>query len=107
MSNKDTLVNILDTALPFPPKVVLGYSQLEPVFTSGDLARTCNIPRSSAKYYINKMVELRLIIKVPHKRLYQKYANADNFSSWLRDIIKFIIEPIENGEIEIPVNERD
>jgi hypothetical protein len=53
------------------------------------------------------MVELRLIIKVPHKRLYQKYANADNFSSWLRDIIKFIIEPIENGEIEIPVNERD
>jgi len=102
MSNKDTLVEILDKTLPFPPKVILGYSKLESVFTSGDLARICNLPRSSAKYYINKMIELRLITKVPHKRLYQKYANAYSFSSWMEDIIKFVIQPIENGEIIIP-----
>lgn len=102
MSNTDTLVNILDKTLPFPPKVIFGYSKLDSVFTSGDLARICKIPRSSAKYYINRMLELRLITKVPHKRLYQKYANANNFSSWLEDIIKFVIQPIENGEISIP-----
>ena len=102
MSKEESLINILESALPLPPKVVLGYKNLEPVFTSGDLARVCDISRSSAKFYVNKMVELRLVAKVPHKRMYQKYPNATTFSSWLRDLLKLAVEPLENGQLPIP-----
>jgi len=102
MSREDSLVDILNAALPFPPKVVLGYKKLESVFTSGDLARICDISRSSAKFYVNKMVELRLVAKVPHKRMYQKYPNAQYFSSWLRDLIKLALEPLESGTLRLP-----
>ena len=102
MSKEESLVEILEAALPLPPKVVLGYKNLEPVFTSGDLARVCDISRSSAKFYVNKMVELRLVAKVPHKRMYQKYPNATTFSAWLRDLMKLAIEPLESGQLPLP-----
>lgn len=102
MSKEESLVEILQAALPLPPKVVLGYKNLEPVFTSGDLARVCDISRSSAKFYVNKMVELRLVAKVPHKRMYQKYPNATTFSAWLRDLMKLALEPLENGQLSLP-----
>lgn len=102
MSREESLIEVIDTALPFPPRVILGYSKLDNNFTSGDLARECDLPRSTAKYYVNKMVDLRIITKVPHKRMYQKYANALNFSSWLKDLIRLAIEPLENGELTIP-----
>jgi hypothetical protein len=102
MSRDETLIEILDKTLPFPPVVIQGYSKLEENFTSGDLSRMCDIPRSSAKYYVNKMIDLRMITKVPHKRMYQKYANAITFSNWLKDLIKFILEPLENEEIQLP-----
>jgi hypothetical protein len=102
MSKEESLIKILDITLPFPPRVLYGYSQLNQTFTSGDLARICKIPRSTSKYYIKKLLELRLISKVPHKRMYQKYSNAVNFSSWLKDFIRFIIEPLERGELNIP-----
>jgi len=102
MSKEESLIEILQAALPLPPKVVLGYKNLEPVFTSGDLARVCDISRSSAKFYVNKMVELRLVAKVPHKRMYQKYPNATTFSAWLRDLQKLALEPLENGQLALP-----
>lgn len=79
----------------------MGYRQLERDFTSGDVARVCDISRSSAKFYVNKMVDLRLITKVPHKRMYQKFANANKFSDWLKDLIKLALEPLENGSLEL------
>ncbi len=102
LSKEESLIEILQTALPLPPKVVLGYKNLEPVFTSGDLARVCDISRSSAKFYVNKMVQLRLVAKVPHKRMYQKYPNATTFSGWLRDLLKLALEPLENGQLPLP-----
>jgi hypothetical protein len=102
VSREESLVEVLEAALPLPPKVVLGYKNLEPVFTSGDLARVCDISRSSAKFYVNKMVELRLVAKVPHKRMYQKYPNATTFSAWLRDLLKLALEPLENGQLHLP-----
>jgi DNA-binding transcriptional regulator GbsR (MarR family) len=102
MSREESLIVVLERALPLPPKVIVGYNKLEPVFTSGDVARICDISRSSAKFYVNKMVELRLVTKVPHKRLYQKYANAQIFSGWFKDLIKLAIEPLESGVLALP-----
>jgi hypothetical protein len=107
VSREESLVEILTAALPLPPKVILGYKNLESVFTSGDLARVCDISRSSSKFYVNKMVGLRLIVKVPHKRMYQKYPNATTFSSWLRDLVKLALEPLENGQLPLPVEIED
>lgn len=54
------------------------------------------------------MVELRLITKVPNKRLYQKFPNSLTFSSWLKDLIKFAIEPLEIGSLPLPpINDED
>lgn len=107
MSREESLIEVLKNALPLPPKIVLGYKELEPEFTSGDLSRICNISRSSAKFYVNKMVDLRLVTKVPHKRMYQKYANALRFSSWLKDLIKLALEPLENGQLKLIEEEDD
>jgi len=102
MSREESLIDVLKAALPLPPKIILGYKNLDGVFTSGDLARVCDISRSSAKFYVGKMVEMRLVAKVPHKRMYQKYPNAPMFSSWLRDLIKLAVEPLESGALPIP-----
>jgi len=102
MSREESLISILEAALPLPPKIVVGYKTLEPVFTSGDLARVCDISRSSAKFYVNKMVDLRLVAKVPNKRLYQKYPNALTISAWMRDLLKLALEPLENGQLALP-----
>ncbi len=75
---------------------------MEDAFTSGDLARTCGIPRSTAKYYIKKMLKLRMITRVPHKRTYQKYANALNFTDYMKDLIKLVLKPLENGDLTMP-----
>ncbi len=102
MSRERELIEILEKALPFPPKVILGYASLDSSFTSGDLARTCGISTSSAKFYLNKMVELRMVTKVPHRRRYQKYSNARTFSGWLRDLIRLAVVPLEAGILKIP-----
>jgi hypothetical protein len=101
VSREKSLIKILEKALPLPPKIIFGYKELESEFTSGDLARICDISRSSAKFYINKMVWLRLVTKVPHKRMYQKYANAQTFSDWMKDLIKLALEPLENGQLKL------
>ena len=101
MSREESLIEILERALPLPPKIILGYNKLERDFTSGDLSRISDISRSSAKFYVNKMVDLRLITKVPHKRMYQKYANANKFSDWLKDLVKLALEPLEVGTLEL------
>lgn len=101
MSREESLIEILERALPLPPKIILGYNKLERDFTSGDVSRVCDISRSSAKFYVNKMIDLRLITKVPHKRMYQKYANANKFSDWLKDLIKLALEPLETGSLEL------
>lgn len=105
MSRDEALVDIIDRAFSIPPKVIVGYAQLDQSFTSGDLARICDISRSSAKFYLNKIVGLRMVTKVPHKRRYQKYANADTFSDWLKDLIKLAIIPLESGAIRLPDEE--
>jgi len=102
MSREKELVEIIDRTLPFPPKVIVGYARLDQTFTSGDLARVSGISRSSAKFYLGKMVELRMVTKIPHKRRYQKYANADTLSSWLKDLIKLAVVPLESGTLTIP-----
>ena len=101
MSRERQLIEVVGKALPFPPKVVVGYASLESSFTSGDLARASGISTSSAKFYLNKMVELRMITKVPHKRRYQKFPNSETFSSWLRDLIKLGIAPLESGALKL------
>ncbi len=105
MSREEALTEIVDKTFSLPPKVILGYAQLDQAFTSGDLARVCDISRSSAKFYLKKMVEIRLVTKVPHKRRYQKYANADTFSTWLKDLIKLAVAPIESGDLKLPEEE--
>lgn len=105
MSRDKQLIEIIDRAFSFPPKVIAGYAKLEQAFTSGDLARVCGISRSSAKFYIGKMVDLRMVTKIPHKRRYQKYANAEAFSSWLRDLIKLAVVPLESGDLSLPEEE--
>lgn len=102
MSREESLIEILQKGLPLPPKIILGYKELESEFTSGDLARICDISRSSAKFYVNKMVDLRLVTKVPYKRMYQKYANAQKFSDWLKDLTRLALEPLENRKLKIP-----
>jgi len=105
MSRKAELIEIVDKTFPFPPRVVAGYAKLDQAFTSGDLARICDISRSSAKFYVNKMVDLRMVTKVPHKRKYQKYANSGTFSNWLKDLIKLAVAPLESGALKIPDEE--
>ena len=102
MSREKELIEIIDRALPFPPRVIAGYARLEQAFTSGDLARVSGVSRSSAKFYIGKMLDLRMVTKIPHRRRYQKYANAETFSSWLRDLIKLAVIPLESGGLQIP-----
>ena len=91
----DELIKIVNLTLPFPVDVVKAYSRLNMVFTSGDLAREADIPRSTAKFYIRKMLDMRLISKVPYKKKYQKYTNARNLSDWLTDLVKLAIRPLE------------
>jgi predicted HTH transcriptional regulator len=102
MSREAALVEIVGKTFSLPPKVIAGYAQLDQAFTSGDLARICDISRSSAKFYLNKLVDLRLVTKVPHKRRYQKYANAGAFSDWLKDLMKLAIIPLESGKLKPP-----
>jgi len=52
MSREESLVEIVNKTFSLPPKVIAGYAQLDPAFTSGDLARICDISRSSAKFYL-------------------------------------------------------
>jgi len=101
MFNRE-LLEIAAAALPFPPKVIVGYNKLGMVFTSGDLARTCGISPSTAKFYLKKMVHFRMVTKIPNMKKYQKYANAKDFSSWLKDLIRIVVTPLERGEIVIP-----
>ncbi len=98
-------MTIVEKTFSLPAKVIVAYAELEPVFTSGDLARICDISRSSAKFYLNKMVGLRMVTKVPHKRRYQKYANANLFSDWLKDLLKLAVIPLESGRLKVPVEE--
>lgn len=105
MSREAAIVEIVDKTFSLPPKVIVAYAQLDQAFTSGDLARTCDISRSSAKFYLHKMVEMRLVTKVPHKRRYQKYANANTFSDWLKDLIKLAVTPLETGALNLPKEE--
>ena len=91
------LVEIVDMSMIFPADVIRTYSRLNALFTSGDLAREAKIPRSTAKYYVRKMVEMRMISKVPYRRKYQKYANAKSFSDWLQDLIRLAIRPLEES----------
>ena len=44
--------------------------------------------RSYAKFYLNKMVEMRLVTKVNQKRKYKKYENENTLSDWIKDIIR-------------------
>jgi len=102
MSHTSELLDIARLSLPFPPHVIVGYSKVQQVFTSGDLARVCNISPSTAKFYLKKMVGLKMVTKIPNKKKYQKYANARIFSDWLKDLIRIVIVPLERGEIELP-----
>jgi hypothetical protein len=100
MSRERELLRIMRRALPLPPRVIAGYAGLPRTFTSGDLARICGISRSSAKFYLSKMLDLRMVTRIPHRRRYQKYENAERFSSWLRDLIRLAVVPLENGELK-------
>lgn len=91
----DELIKIVNLSMPFPAGVISGYSRLDLVFTSGDLAREAKIPRSTAKFYIRKMLDVHMISKVPYKKKYQKYANAKNFSDWLLDLVKLAVRSLE------------
>jgi predicted transcriptional regulator len=89
------LIKIVNLSMPFPVDVLKAYCHLEMVFTSGDLAKEANIPRSTAKYYIRKLIDMHMISKVPYRKKYQKYASARNFSDWLQDLIRLAIRPLE------------
>lgn len=93
----DELKNIVDLSMPFPAKVISAYSRLGSVFTSGDLSKEAKISRSTAKYYVNRMVDLRMVSRIPHRKKYQKYASAQTFSDWITDLIKLAIRPLERG----------
>ena len=88
---------VVNSSMPFPAEVISAYSRLGAVFTSGDLSKEAKIPRSTAKYYVNCMVDLRMIARVPHRKKYQKYTNAQTFSDWLSDLVKLAIRPLERG----------
>ncbi len=89
------LLEVVNMSMPFSADVIRAYSRLNTVFTSGDLAREANIPRSTAKYHVRKMVEMRMISKVPYRKKYQKYANAGNLSDWLQDLVRLALKPLE------------
>lgn len=89
------LIRIVNMSMPFPANVLKAYAHLDSVFTSGDLAREAKIPRSTAKYYVRKMVDLHMISKVPYRKKYQKYVNADKFSDWLQDLLRLALKPLE------------
>ncbi len=89
------LVEIVNSSMPFPADVLRAYSRMKMVFTSGDLAGEAGIPRSTAKYYVRRMIELHMISKVPYRKKYQKYANAPKFSEWLQDLVRLAIRPLE------------
>jgi len=89
------LIRIVNMSMPFPANVLKAYARLENVFTSGDLAREAKIPRSTAKYYVKKMIDLHMISKVPYRKKYQKYANAQRFSDWLQDLLRLAVKPLE------------
>ncbi|MCX8170671.1 MAG: hypothetical protein N3E47_01685 [Candidatus Bathyarchaeota archaeon] len=91
----EELIKVVNISMPFPAEVIRAYSRLGMVFTSGDLAKEANIPKSTAKFYVRKMLEMHMISKVPYKKKYQKYANAKNFSDWLMDLIRLAIRPLE------------
>jgi len=91
----EELIKIVNMSMPFSASVISAYSSLDVVFTSGDLAKTAKIPQSTAKYYIRKMLSMRMISKVPHRKKYQKYATAQVFSDWLADLIRLVIRPLE------------
>jgi DNA-binding IclR family transcriptional regulator len=92
------LVEIVNLSMPFPADVLRAYSKTGIVFTSGDLAKEAGIPRSTAKYYVRRMIDLHMISKVPYRKKYQKYANAPNFSAWLQDLIRLAIRPLEESQ---------
>ena len=94
-SVSEDLKKIVNKSMPFPADVISAYSRIGTVFTSGNLSEQAKISRSTAKYYVNKMVELRLIARIPHRKKYQKFANAQSFSEWLSDLIKLAIRPLE------------
>lgn len=102
-SREKELMDILEGFRPFPLGVFVGYCELDEVFTSGDLARICGIPRSSAKYYLKKMLKFRIITRIQHRRRYQKYANAQTFSYYLKDLIELVLKPLEKGEFKIAI----
>jgi len=89
------LIEIVNLSMPFPGSVIAAYSRLDMVFTSGDLAKEASIPQSTAKYYLRKMLNMHMISKIPHRKKYQKYANARTFSDWLNDLIRLVIRPLE------------
>jgi len=89
------LIRIVNMSMPFPANVLKAYARLGNVFTSGDLAREAGIPRSTAKYYVKKMVDLHMISKIPYRKKYQKYANAHTFSDWLQDLLRLALKPLE------------
>lgn len=93
----DEFRKVVNSSMPFPAEVISAYSRLGTVFTSGDLSKEAKIPRSTAKYHVNRMVRLRMISQVPHRKKYQKYTNAQTFSDWLADLIKLAIRPLERG----------
>jgi hypothetical protein len=93
----EELIKIVNLSMPFPSNVIKAYSRIDVVFTSGDLAKESGIPRSTAKYYIRRMLEMHMISKVPYRKKYQKYANARSFSDWLQDLIRLAIKPLEEG----------
>lgn len=88
---------LVNLSMPFPAEVISAYSQLPAVFTSGDLSREAKISRSTAKFYVKRLIDLRMIARVPHRRKYQKYANAQTFSEWLSDLVRLAIRPLERG----------
>ena len=92
------LIEVVNMSMVFPAVVITAYSGLDVLFTSGDLARKASLPKSTAKYYIRKMVEMRMISKVPYRRKYQKYANAKSFSDWLQDLIRLAVRPLEESQ---------
>ena len=53
------------------------------------------------------MVDLRLVTKVPHKRMYQKYANANRFSDWMKDLMKLALDPLESGSLKLPEEQEE
>ena len=91
----EQLIKIVNSSMPFPAEVIKAYSHLAEVFTSGDIAREANVPRSTAKYYVRRMVDMRMVSKVPYRKKYQKYANARTVSDWLQDLIRLALRPIE------------